>query len=118
MADFVYNSTDYDLTDCLSLPLRESYDNTDISSKSTDGYLATRPRFTRNTKIWELQYVYATETDKTTLESLEKLVHQHTAFTWNNPQDSTAYNVLLKEPIQYTLVQYNYWNISLTLIER
>ena len=118
MADFIYDGVEYNLSDCLSYPLKETFDNTDISSKSTDGYLATRPRFTRNTKIWELNYIYATNDDKNTLETLEKLVHQHSAFIWNNPQDNTSYNVLLKEPIQYNLVSYNRWNILINLIER
>jgi len=112
---FSYNSTDYYL-ECPDVPLVEYNQDDAIRSKTVDGYLVARARYTKPTKVFEVNYSYLSSTDKNTIQDLEDLVHVYTSFTWYHPISSTSYTVYFDEPIKYANVKGNLWNVSFKLI--
>ena len=78
---------------------------------SEGGYAVTRARFTRITRRWNVRYEWLSKANKNTLKTFEDstVVGGSAAFTWTNPEDSTAYSVRLVGPIVYTPHEHANW---------
>lgn len=82
------------------------------------GYVISRPRFTRTPKMFEVTYRYISDSDKTSLESLqENVAVGSTSFRWTNPKDSVEYTVRLVEPLKFQMesLHPDYWKVQLKL---
>lgn len=116
---FTYNSTDYDLDECPTYPLKESYIDLSIHNKTDDGYLTGRSKYTKNRKTFTSNYLRITTSDKEKIESLEALVQYHTPFIWYNLADSSApHTVFFVSPVNYSYVSFNRWDVSFTVVEQ
>lgn len=90
------------------------------SPLSEAGYVTTHARFTRITRRWEVKYDWLSQANKNTLKTFEDstVVGGATAFTWTNPEDSTAYSVRFLGPIRYTPHDHTnwlWWTVEFTL---
>lgn len=90
------------LTKRPTYPLEEEREDATIRSSFEAGYEHTRPRFTRNRKMWKVKYKNMGATDKATLDSFVTTVREGSdAFTWTNPQDNVAYTVRFAQIPRY-----------------
>ncbi len=76
-----------------SLPLGETKHDSTIKSDFEGGYLHTRPRFTRERGIWELNYNYMFTSDKDTLSSfVDSVKGAADSFYWANQQEAYKFS--------------------------
>ena len=134
---FVYNGVTYEIDSCPEYPFIQTYQPNTIASQMQDGYTTTRPRISRNLSIFTLTYRVVPKTEKLVIQSLETIVRCTDIFEWypfvdlDNTDPDTAGNsgsnpnfgksrirsVRLVAPIQYNLVNGNYYDFTITLQE-
>ena len=110
-------------------PVVESMDETiahdpTIRSTSEGGYVASRARFTRLTRRWNVRYEWMSKTNKNTVMDFEE---DHYAgadsFTWTSPESNddgtySSYTVRFLEPIRYTPhagANFLWWTVEFVL---
>jgi len=94
--------------------------NPAIQSQMEDGKVISRGRFTKTKKMWEINYTFLTDADKTLLETLQETVNvSGDVFDWTHPKTSVVYSVRFKEPINFFVepTDSDKWAASFTLIE-
>ena len=65
-----------------------------IRSLSGGGYVTSRARFTRITRIWAIHYTWLTKANMNTLKDFEMARRGGAGeFTWTNPEGNTGYTV-------------------------
>ena len=112
MADFPTLSSD------LSHPFVEYKEDSTIKSPFEAGYQQTRPRFTRDRRIFECTYRVLSNVDKETLETfLETVRAGADSFDWTHPKTSIVYEVRFRKYPKFQSIAYNLWTVSFVLEE-
>lgn len=109
------------LSSTVSYPIKPDgklEDNT-IASDYEAGYQQTRPKFTRQRRVWGIKYNALSTEDKAILVTFEGTVNGTAdAFNWTHPKDLTTHVVRFGPPgIQYDLIRGNRYRVEFTLIE-
>lgn len=86
-------------------PFDEEQEDVTLKSKSEDGILLTRPKYTKTRNTYNVNYDYLTKEDKHKIESFVKTVNQGVdIFYWNHP------NTNISETWQAN-TEYNYGDV-------
>ena len=100
-----------DLTDSIS-------QNPTIRSQFDGGYSATRARYTRIARMWNVTFRGVSKANKNTIKAFEdaRLVGSE-SFSWTNPENSTSYTVRFMGPVSYTPWQHaNYARFDISFV--
>jgi len=101
-----------------SYPLRETYEDNVIRSKFEAGYEHTRPRFTKQRRIFTIIYNLLSNADKALIDDFYKnTIKGAGSFTWTHPQAQTQHTVIFTKPPQFELVFLDYWKCEIELRE-
>ena len=105
-------------------PLKEKWGDDDqtIKSKTESGYIITRSRYTRNRKVFTVNYENITAADKALLDTFLDTVNGLTDyFTWVHPASGVSYTVRFDEIPEFSLTMYEgssyYYSVEFTLRE-
>jgi len=90
-----------------------------IRSLSSGGYVTSRAKFTRKSRVWPLEYTWVKKTNKNIIEAFEDTVNVGSdSFTWLNPENATNYTVRFLDFVDYDGVEdtnWLFWNIRFIL---
>ncbi len=103
-----------------SFDLVETTDYKTLKSPAEDGYIITRPLWTKPRKSWRVTYKFLNPTDYTTLRTFfeQSAKGASVSFNWTNPVDNTTYVVRFKnDTLQASYVTYDRWNVEFELEE-
>jgi len=114
-----------DLENCPSFPFSIKRRDDTIRTQTQDGYIYTRPRFTKERHIITLAWDYVVEADRVQLNDLETAAKGVSSFKyfweWPTTPDTNFTEVVLQSSISYELVMRTvtdrYWNINMTIEE-
>lgn len=103
-----------------SKQFKESKEDPVLRSQIEGGYVATRPKHTRNPrKTWSITIRQLTNADKALLDAHWNSQHGGSLiFDWVNPQNSTTYQVRYKTPQDFSYVgsgNLQRWDCSFSL---
>ncbi len=116
-------TTDVQLADCPSFPFNIKKKFEHINSTTQDGYIFTRPRFTKDRSTIQLNWDYLLDTDKNTLDDFETAIRSVVSFKyfneWPSTPDTNFRTVVLQNAISYELVMRTeaskYWNVAINI---
>lgn len=74
----------------------ETFTKPSIRTPFDGNYEQTRPKFTRSTKTFDVNFKFLTPTDKSTLQTFFN-TYNGESFDWTNPLDSVTYLVRFAE---------------------
>ena len=118
----VWNGTDYTeyIFECgLSYPITKKVIPDTVKSNSEDGYVTTRPRFTRRRFTFELSMPFVKRADVDKMLELDLEVTGSKTFEWYNEIDDYIYTVRFVEDSrpEYTDDHFSYTTINFSLEE-
>lgn len=100
-----------------SFPLDESIYKPQVRSEFEAGYVQTRPRATRERRIFKLNWLALPTADWATLDAFF-VANIGGTFTWTNPEDSQSYTVRFADDSLESQIRSNgLRTVSLTLEE-
>jgi phage-related protein len=98
-------------------PLREIIEDRAIKNKSEAGYVQTRLRATRQTKLFEVVYNVLSDSDKSSLKTFYDTVENVDSFNWTHPYTDVTYTVRFDTIPTFNLIDNDRWECSFTLRE-
>lgn len=100
-------------------PLETEVNFDTLITKFENGVEQRRPRRSNSIKTWTLSFKNRDTTDMNTILTLYNAKKgAYTAFTWDNPEDSTTYTVRFKEDsFKRQYHHYGLWDFSFELIQ-
>lgn len=98
--------------------LKEAPQKGQIKSDFENGYVQSRPKFTRVRKKFELSWETMTNSDKETLEAFFD-DNLGGVFGWTHPISDSTYTVrFTNDSLDFSYQPHNYWQISIELEEQ
>lgn len=89
-----------------------------VRSDFENGYVQSRPRWTRTRRVFQLQWRSMSSSDKETLAAFFE-DNLGGTFTWTHPSDGTSYTVrFADDQLEFKHVPVNRWSIKLELEEQ
>ena len=103
-----------------SYPLEEETQYKTLKSPFEDGYVLSRPQWTKPKRQWKLKYEYLPESDYNTLRDFFENSAKGGAisFLWTHPVTSVTYNVRFKDDVMKAeYVFYKHYNTEFIIEE-
>ena len=103
-----------------SFNFEETVEYKTLKSPAEDGYIITRPQWTKSKRGWHLTYNALTNSDYQTLKGFfeSSTLGAAISFNWTNPTDNTSYVVRFKDDsLKATLKAFDIWSVEFDLEE-